>query len=115
MKQKASAKTPRKSNENGKKKEETKNKFLASLRLGAGSSGLRIPMHYVHGKQVAVIGLGRSGFAAARLLSVHGAHVVVLDDKTPEKLAGWIEKTREMTHVKLLLGGIDPSAVLSSD
>src|SRR5581483_7123229 len=72
-------------------------------------------MHYVHGKQVAVVGLGRSGFAAARLLSVHGAHVVILDDKTPEKLSAWIEKTKEMAHVKLMLGGIDQSTVLNSD
>ena len=72
-------------------------------------------MHYVHGKQVAVLGLGRSGLAAARLLSVHGAHVVVLDDKTPEKLAAWIEKTGELAHVKLMLGGIDPTTVLNSD
>ena len=72
-------------------------------------------MHYVHGKQVAVIGLGRSGFAAARLLAVHGAHVVILDDKTPEKLTVWIEKSKELGHVQLMLGGIDPTTVLSSD
>ncbi len=72
-------------------------------------------MHYVHGKQVAVIGLGRSGFAAARLLSVHGAHVVILDDKTPEKLSTWIEKSKDFPHVQLMLGGIDPATVLSSD
>lgn len=72
-------------------------------------------MHYVHGKQVAVIGLGRSGFAAARLLSVHGAQVAVLDDKTPEKLSSWIERAKELTHVKLMLGGIDPITVANSD
>ena len=72
-------------------------------------------MHYVHGKQVAVIGLGRSGFAAARLLSVHGAHVVILDDKTPEKLSAWIEKAKDLGHVQLMLGGIDPTTILGSD
>lgn len=72
-------------------------------------------MHYVHGKQVAVIGLGRSGFAAARLLSVHGAHVVILDDKTPEKLSVWIEKCKDFGHVQLMLGGIDPATVRNSD
>jgi UDP-N-acetylmuramoylalanine--D-glutamate ligase len=72
-------------------------------------------MHYVHGKQVAVIGLGRSGFAAARLLSVHGAHVVILDDKTPEKLSAWIEKAKDLGHVQLMLGGIDSTTVLGSD
>jgi UDP-N-acetylmuramoylalanine--D-glutamate ligase len=72
-------------------------------------------MRYVHGKQVAVIGLGRSGFSAARLLSVHGAHVVILDDKTPEKLADWIEKAKDMAHVRLMLGGVEPATVLNSD
>ncbi len=72
-------------------------------------------MHYVHGKQVAVIGLGRSGFAAARLLSVHGAQVAVLDDKTPEKLAAWIERAKELSHVKLMLGGIDSITVANAD
>jgi UDP-N-acetylmuramoylalanine--D-glutamate ligase len=72
-------------------------------------------LHYVNGKQVAVIGLGRSGFAAARLLSVHGAHVTVLDDKTPEKLTAWIEKAQGLAHVKLVLGGVDPSMVSNAD
>src|SRR5258708_30380444 len=72
-------------------------------------------MIYVHGKQVAVIGLGRSGFAAARLLSVHGAHVVILDDKTPEKLTAFIERSKDLSHVQLMLGGIDPATVLNSD
>jgi len=72
-------------------------------------------MQYVHGKQVAVIGLGRSGLAAARLLSVHGAQVVVLDDKSPEKLAPYLEKAKGLPHVKLMPGGVDPSAVSNSD
>ncbi len=72
-------------------------------------------MLYVHGKQVAVIGLGRSGFSAARLLSVHGAHVVVLDDKTPEKLTAFIEKSKGLSHTQLMLGGIEPATVLNSD
>jgi UDP-N-acetylmuramoylalanine--D-glutamate ligase len=72
-------------------------------------------MHYVNGKQIAVIGLGLSGFGAARLLSVHGAHVTVLDDKTPEKLTNWIEKIQGLSQVKLVLGGVDPIRVTSSD
>ena len=72
-------------------------------------------MRYVQGKQVAVIGLGRSGFAAARLLSIHGAHVVVLDDKTPEKLSAWIEKAEGLSNVQLSLGGIDPSQAAFMD
>jgi len=72
-------------------------------------------LHHVNGKQIAVIGLGRSGFAAARLLTVHGAHVTVLDDKTPEKLMAWIEKIKAFPQVKLVLGGIDPTMVINSD
>lgn len=72
-------------------------------------------MHFVNGKQVAVIGLGRSGFAAARLLSTHGAQVVVLDDKTPEKLAAYIEKAKNLSRVRLALGGIETSTVLNCD
>jgi len=72
-------------------------------------------MQYVHGKQVAVIGLGRSGLAAARLLSVHGAHVVVLDDKSQDKLAPFFEKAKALPHVRLQAGGVDPSAVSNSD
>jgi len=72
-------------------------------------------MHHVNGKQIAVIGLGRSGFAAARLLTVHGAHVTVLDDKTPEKLTAWIEKLQALPQVKLVMGGIDPTRIAVSD
>ena len=72
-------------------------------------------MHHVNGKQIAVIGFGRSGFAAARLLTVHGAHVTILDDKTPEKLTTWIEKIQAFPQVKLVLGGIDPTMVINSD
>jgi UDP-N-acetylmuramoylalanine--D-glutamate ligase len=72
-------------------------------------------MQYVHGKQVAVIGLGRSGLAAARLLSVHGAHVAILDDKSPEKLAPFLEKAKGLPHVRLLPGGVDPMALSNAD
>ncbi len=59
----------------------------------------------VNGKQVAVLGLGRSGFAAAKLLSLHGAQVVILDDKSPEKLSAWIEKAKGLARTRLALGG----------
>ena len=71
-------------------------------------------MIYVNGKQVAVIGLGRSGLAAARLLAVRGAQVILVDEKTPEKLAAWIEKAKEMP-VRLSLGGMDLQVLLNSD
>jgi UDP-N-acetylmuramoylalanine--D-glutamate ligase len=69
----------------------------------------------VNGKQVAVLGLGRSGFAAAKLLSLHGAQVVVLDDKSPEKLSAWIEKAKGLAHTRLALGGGHASEITSSD
>jgi len=71
-------------------------------------------MIYVNGKQVAVIGLGRSGLAAARLLTVRGAQVVLVDEKTPEKLGAWIEKAKELP-VRLSLGKMDTSVLLNSD
>ncbi len=71
-------------------------------------------MIYVHNKQVAVIGLGRSGLAAARLLSVRGAQVVVLDEKTPEKLGSWIDKAKDLP-IRLSLGKMDLTLLLSSD
>ncbi|MGH7738912.1 MAG: UDP-N-acetylmuramoyl-L-alanine--D-glutamate ligase, partial [bacterium] len=71
-------------------------------------------MIYVHNKQVAVIGLGRSGLAAAKLLSVRGAQVAVFDEKTPEKLADWIDKTKDLP-LTLSLGGMDLAAILQSD
>jgi UDP-N-acetylmuramoylalanine--D-glutamate ligase len=72
-------------------------------------------MVYVNDKQVAVLGLGRSGLAAARLLSVRGAGVVVLDDKTPEKLARWMEAAKNLPHVRLALGGVDSALVENCD
>ena len=69
----------------------------------------------VNGKQVAVMGLGRSGLAAARLLSLHGAEVVVLDDKTPEKLSAWIERAQGLTRTRLALGGGNMGELSSCD
>ena len=59
----------------------------------------------VNGKQVAVLGLGRSGYAAAKLLVLHGAQVVIVDDKSPEKLQAWIEKAQGLSRTRLVLGG----------
>ena len=44
----------------------------------------------VAGKRVAVIGLGRSGLAAVRLLQRLGAHIAVADQKPPSDLAGML-------------------------
>ena len=69
----------------------------------------------VNGKQVAVLGLGRSGYAAAKLLVLHGAHVVILDDKSPEKLQAWIEKAQGLSRTRLVLGGGGRAEVSTSD
>jgi UDP-N-acetylmuramoylalanine--D-glutamate ligase len=72
-------------------------------------------MYYVHDKRVAVVGLGRSGAAAARLLSVRGAQVVVTDDKPAEKLEGFLQTARALPGVQLALGGLSAEAVLNAD
>jgi UDP-N-acetylmuramoylalanine--D-glutamate ligase len=69
----------------------------------------------VNGKQVAVLGLGRSGYAAAKLLVLHGAQVVIVDDKSPEKLQAWIEKAQGLSRTRLVLGGGGRAEISSSD
>ncbi len=72
-------------------------------------------MVYVNDKRVAVLGLGRSGLAAAKLLSVRGAQVIVADDKTPDKLTRYLEAAQNLPNVQLALGGLSADAVLNSD
>ncbi len=72
-------------------------------------------MYYVHDKRVAVVGLGRSGAAAARLLSVRGAQVVVTDDKPADRVGGFLQAAKALPGVQLALGGISAEAVLNAD
>jgi len=72
-------------------------------------------MYYVHDKRVAVVGLGRSGVAAARLLSVRGAQVVVTDDKSPDQLDRFLQTAKGLPNVQMALGGISAEAVLNAD
>jgi UDP-N-acetylmuramoylalanine--D-glutamate ligase len=72
-------------------------------------------MYYVHDKRVAVVGLGRSGVAASRLLSVRGAQVVATDDKTQDNLAGFLNTAKSLPNVQLALGGLSAEAILNAD
>lgn len=71
-------------------------------------------MYYVHNKTVAVVGLGRSGVAAAKLLSVRGAQVVVADDKSPDKLGTFLPGLKNLP-VTLVLGGVPSEALTPCD
>jgi len=68
----------------------------------------------VHNKTVAVVGLGRSGAAAAKLLCVRGAQVVVTDDKGPDKLTDWLKAIQGLP-VTLALGGVTPELLSRCD
>jgi len=68
----------------------------------------------VHNKTVAVVGLGKSGVAAAKLLSVRGAQVVVADDKAPEKLGEYLSGLKGLP-VSLILGGVPPETLTHCD
>jgi UDP-N-acetylmuramoylalanine--D-glutamate ligase len=58
------------------------------------------------GKKVTVVGLARSGLAAARLCLREGARVTVTDRRTEPELAGALEPLRE-AEVRRVLGGHD--------
>ncbi len=55
------------------------------------------------GKRVLVVGLGRSGIAAARLCATHGAQVTVNDAKDTDRLRS--ELTLLPSSVRQELGG----------
>ncbi|MDQ6931080.1 MAG: UDP-N-acetylmuramoyl-L-alanine--D-glutamate ligase [Candidatus Eremiobacteraeota bacterium] len=76
-------------------------------------------MEFAAGMRVLVIGLGRSGLAAAEVLSARGVRVAATDEKEPRVLAAAIETLRgygarfvEPRDLDMLLGQIDV-AVLS--
>lgn len=60
----------------------------------------------IAGKRVVVVGLARSGLAAARLLLRLGARVVATDAKSPEELPG--AEALEEEGAQLVLGGHPP-------
>ncbi|RJP74438.1 MAG: UDP-N-acetylmuramoyl-L-alanine--D-glutamate ligase [Candidatus Abyssobacteria bacterium SURF_17] len=66
------------------------------------------------GKRVAVVGMGLSGVAAARMLRRQGSHVVLTDDKTADELKDEMKALVEM-NVEYHLGGIEAKVLLDSD
>ena len=67
-------------------------------------------MYYVHNKTVAVVGLGKSGLAAAKLLLVRGAQLVLADEKTPDKFGDSLSSLKGLP-VSLVLGGVTPETL----
>ncbi len=68
----------------------------------------------LRGKKVAVVGMGLSGVAAARLLRKHGARVTLTDDKSEMELKDAV-RSLEGTDVSYRMGGIDAGLLLESD
>lgn len=66
------------------------------------------------GRKVLVVGLGRSGVAAARLLQTHGAHVTVTDQKSQDELKEQVAALSGLP-IRFQLGRHETSSFLSSD
>ena len=58
----------------------------------------------VAGRRALVVGLGKSGIAAARLLASYGAHLAVADDKGGEALAPALEELKSVPLERHLAG-----------
>lgn len=71
---------------------------------------------HLEGKHAVVIGGGKTGAAAARLLMQRGAHVTVVDDAPLDKVVAGLEKNGlVLDGVDVHAGGIDASLVAHSD
>src|SRR5262245_23911674 len=68
----------------------------------------------VDGKKVLVVGIARSGVAAARLLAARGAMVIANDAKPERELGNAVEKLRNL-GVMLSLGGHPESLFVNAD
>jgi UDP-N-acetylmuramoylalanine--D-glutamate ligase len=68
----------------------------------------------LEGLRVLVVGLGRSGMAAARLAVERGAHVAVTDDKDAAALGSMAEEARGL-GATLHLGGLEPRLAGETD
>ena len=68
----------------------------------------------LEGKKVLVVGVARSGVAAARLLIAHGAKVTANDQKTESQLASEAEQLRSL-DVKLSFGSHPEELFTSAD
>ena len=66
------------------------------------------------GKKALVVGIARSGMAAARLLRRHGADVRAVDRRRPEELGGFVGDL-DALGVEVRLGSTDPDALDGRD
>ena len=66
------------------------------------------------GKKALVVGIARSGMAAAKLLRRHGADVRAVDRRKSEELGGLVRELEEH-GVELRLGSTDPEALEGRD
>jgi UDP-N-acetylmuramoylalanine--D-glutamate ligase len=68
----------------------------------------------LRGRKALVVGLGKSGVAAARLLAARGARVAVTDDKRVDELAAVLEGLREPV-TEIFAGGVSEAAFRDRD
>src|SRR5690349_3140185 len=68
----------------------------------------------VSGLSALVVGLGKSGVAAARLLAARGARVAVADDKDEASVAPALQELRSVAP-ETFLGGIREEALRGRD
>jgi len=59
------------------------------------------------GRRVVVVGLGKSGLAAVRLLRSRGAHVVMNDARGEDSLGSEVYELAKLSEVELVAGGHD--------
>jgi UDP-N-acetylmuramoylalanine--D-glutamate ligase len=85
--------------------------LLEEMRLMARGQAYR---DWLRGRRVSVVGLGRSGLAAARLLVACGARVVATDEK-PLASLGVAVRALETEGVRILAGGHPAEAFRGAD
>ncbi len=69
----------------------------------------------LHGQRIVVVGLGRSGVAAALLCAARGAHVVANDQRDEAALGAEVVETLRAAGCRLALGGHDPAVFAGVD
>ena len=77
-------------------------------------SEIQTPPVELHGKKVLVVGIARSGVAAARLLAARGAVVIANDLKNESELGGVVDELRKL-GIMVSLGGHPESLFSNAD